>query len=88
MIDGLNPRYVAYAKSHGKTPQEMLEFDKQKYSGGCMAGFIIWIHRRCSEFKKISPELFCGDEIGDQDRFTAFLEKFAENDTIRTEVQM
>jgi plasmid stabilization system protein ParE len=34
---GWNPRYVAYAKAHGATPDEMLKRD-----GGKMTNFLCW----------------------------------------------
>jgi len=41
-----NTRYIAYARAHGKSPEEMVEFDRQFYPGGAMAGFITWISLR------------------------------------------
>jgi hypothetical protein len=31
-----NPRYAAYAKAHGKTPDAMMEHDRDAWPGGCI----------------------------------------------------
>lgn len=38
-----NPRYVAYARQHGRTPEAQMEFDREEYPGGCMVGFMLWV---------------------------------------------
>ena len=45
-----NPRFAAYATSHGKTPEEMLRYDEEFYPGGRMAGFVIWISGKWMEY--------------------------------------
>ena len=42
----VNPRYVTYASKHNRTHEEMLLFDTERYPGGKMAGFTIWIQER------------------------------------------
>ena len=39
-----NPLYLEYCKEQGfeNSPEEMKIYDKKKYPGGCMAGFISW----------------------------------------------
>lgn len=37
-----NPRYLAYAAEHRKTPDEMLAFDRSRFPAGCMTGFLTW----------------------------------------------
>ena len=69
-----NPRYVAYAKAHNKTPAKMLEHDKKKWKGGCMCGFILWIDQKKQEFFKAHPEAFFDRyRISDQNKWTNFL---------------
>lgn len=43
-----NPRYVAYARSNGMTPEAMLKHDKAK--GIFMIEFSIWIQRKWTEY--------------------------------------
>ena len=57
-ICGNNPRFDAYAKEHSKTPEEMLEMDREKYPGGCMTGYIIWMSEKRQEFYKVNPGAF------------------------------
>jgi hypothetical protein len=69
-----NPRYVAYAKAHGKTPEQMMEQDGMDYPGGCMAGYIVWIGEQTETFRARNPEAFLNRHtIGDQSAFTTFL---------------
>ena len=43
-------RYVAYAAAHGRSPGDMLVFDRERWPGGAMAGFILWITARWREW--------------------------------------
>jgi hypothetical protein len=43
---GWNPRWIEYADAHGKSPQQMLEHDRERYPGGFGAGFLIWMSNR------------------------------------------
>lgn len=62
-----NPRYVAYAKAHGKTPEEMQAGEKS------MVGFILWIGGQVVEFRKAHPDAFVGSAIRDHAAFDRFL---------------
>lgn len=42
----MNPRFLAYARAHDLDPDEMLALDAERYPGGKMAGFIVWIGER------------------------------------------
>jgi hypothetical protein len=70
-----NPRYAAYARAHGKSPDEMMEHDEKAWPGGVMCGFTLWISQQSRLFYKEHPECFLdkGFVIHDQDAFSDFL---------------
>jgi hypothetical protein len=41
-----NPRYVAYARTQKRTPEVMLVKDRERYPGGSMCGFMLWLRER------------------------------------------
>lgn len=79
----VNPRYVAYAKAHGRTLDEMMDNDRRAYPGGCMCGFILWISQMKQKFWKTSPGSFLDRyTIHDQDAWTRFLQEEAVKKTV------
>ncbi len=48
-----NSRFVAYAKAHDKTPEAMLEHDTERFLGGKMCGFTLWIRAKWREWRKL-----------------------------------
>jgi hypothetical protein len=73
MTTKYQPRFVAYAKAHGRTPNAQIKHDTGKYPGGKMCGFILWISEQRQKFKRQHPDCFLSDVICDQDRWTRFL---------------
>ena len=67
-------RYIAYAKYHGKTPQEIYEHDKEQFPGGRMTGFIIWINKMRLNFIKTHPEFSLHGCITNHEAFTKFIQ--------------
>lgn len=47
------PRYLAYAKAHKRTPEEMKRHDREHWPGGINTGFILWISASWSEWLKM-----------------------------------
>jgi len=46
-------RYTAYAQAHGRSPEEMLEADMERYPGGKMVGFTLWIQDKWRQWRKL-----------------------------------
>jgi len=51
-VTDYQPRYVAYARAHGRTPDEQLAHDVERWPGGCMTGYICWIGERWQEWRQ------------------------------------
>jgi hypothetical protein len=62
-------RYWMYALSHGKNVKQMENEDEANYPGGCMTGFICWMNKMISEYKKEN----CIQRIFDQVAFSEWL---------------
>jgi hypothetical protein len=75
MSNRINPRYVAYAKFHGRSARAQLAHDEQQYPGGKMCGFICWIAESQLLFYRAHPECFIdnGHTIHNQRAWTKFL---------------
>ena len=50
--DRFNPRFEAYAKAHGRTPEQQLESDGQRWPGARMLGFSEWIMGKWDEWTR------------------------------------
>lgn len=49
----VNPRYLAYCRAQGcAAPEAMLALDEERYPGGRMAGFMLWIGERWRAWKQ------------------------------------
>lgn len=51
------PRYVAFARANGRTPEEQHAIDAEKPIGR-MLEFMLWIGTKRREWKKCGPEDF------------------------------
>lgn len=72
-----NARFVAYCLAHGETdPATMIARDAERYPGGKMCGFIVWISQRWSAWrasKRYNLDHFLSTE--DHAEFDAWLEE-------------
>ena len=74
-----NPRYLAYCRAHGHPdPDDMLAADDERWPGGVMTGFILWIAERWAEWspiRKAEKPDYCHEVKTDDDHaaFTAWL---------------
>lgn len=48
--NGLNPRFLQYARWRGMTPEEVMAADEEEFPGGKMAGFVCWNDKRIWEW--------------------------------------
>jgi hypothetical protein len=48
---GIQPRFAAYCRAHGTTPEEQLARDRGLYPGGLMVGFLWWVGQRWREWE-------------------------------------
>lgn len=72
----MNPLYIAYAKSHGMSAEEVLARDQEKYPGGCMVGFLLFVADMKRKFWEGCPEaFFCNrpSDLVDIDAFYRFI---------------
>lgn len=79
--EGWNPRYVAYAAAHGRTPEAMRDHDAQAWPGGPAVGFMLWISENLQAWGKARGRRgrrldFLGSEADHED-FTAWLQGMA-----------
>lgn len=84
----MNPRYVAYARAHGCSPEDMLKLDEEHYPGGRMAGFITWVSERWADWRVANDrprDAILSSE--DHASFDAWLESFVDGVTIPPEVE-
>jgi len=70
-----NPRFVCYARSNGKTPEEMIEHDREEYAGGCMLGFVLWNTQKWREFIALTGIDSYYKSQEDHDNYDKWLEK-------------
>ena len=69
-----NPNYRAYSRAHGMSPDDMLAHDMQRWPGGCMAGFIVWIGEQRAVLRRAHPEAFVSGNVVDETAWLAWLE--------------
>jgi hypothetical protein len=48
------PRYVQYSRQHEKTPAAMLAHDAERWPGGKLCGYILWVTARWSEWDSLN----------------------------------
>jgi hypothetical protein len=54
-----NPVYLRYCAEHGETdPDVMLAKDSERYTGGRMAGFLLWVSAKRRAFHASNPKAF------------------------------
>lgn len=65
------PRYAAYCAAHGRDPESMLLYDRARFPGGVMVGFMVWLHEH---WERWMPEYrYRSKTSEDHEAFTAWL---------------
>ena len=49
----LNPRYVRFATVHGRTSEAQMVHDRERWPGGVMTGFILWMSARWVQWRAL-----------------------------------
>lgn len=77
-MTAVQPRYAAYCAAHGMNPDEMLAYDRGRFPGGVMAGYMIWFAERAIEFTAGLPGRDWLDRLHrvDPAAFDAYLRSF------------
>lgn len=75
----VNPRYVNYARAHGRTPDEQLAQDRKDYPGGCMVGFVLWNRARIVEASYAIPDAFYLGTLINHDAYDHWLTIWTDN---------
>lgn len=70
----LNPRWVNYARVHGRTPDEQLAHDRERWKGGSMCGFILWGREMLPRFSREHPEAFMVGRLIDHAAYDRWLD--------------
>ncbi|MDD5511921.1 MAG: hypothetical protein PHI12_14110 [Dehalococcoidales bacterium] len=71
-----NPRYVCYARAHGKTPEAMLA--AQIADGSHNRGFVSWNNQKMWECRQEHPEYFMYGTIKDHEAYDRWLEEHSQ----------
>lgn len=69
-----NPRYNNYARVNGRTPDEQHEYDRTRWPGGIMCGFVLWNRARLVEASFAIPHAFYLGNLTDHAAYDAFLD--------------
>lgn len=70
----INPRYVAYCTAHGSDPDAMLEADRERWPGGIMTGFVLWMSARWQAWRRLNSRgRFDAISAEDQKAFDVWL---------------
>lgn len=66
------PRYIAFAKSQGRTPEEQMAYDETRWPGGVMSGFICFMMAMSARYRSAAG-IKGNEPILDQNEFDWFI---------------
>jgi hypothetical protein len=76
MSPDLNPRYLNYARQHGRTAAEQIIADRKQSPGQSGASFIKWGDARLAEFRKVAPDAFASGRLIDNAAYDVWLTSY------------
>lgn len=82
-----NPRWLNYARVHGRSSEEQIAHDRKRWPGGVMCGFILWNRARIVEFGKLRPDCFVADGLIGHEEYDAWLDALPVGHGVGTEDQ-
>lgn len=74
-----NPRWANYCRAHGRTSEEQLAIDAERYPGGKMVGFLLWHKARLVEGSHAIPQAFFKGGLIDHEAYDAWLTTWVDN---------
>lgn len=75
MAEQYNPRYVTYAKHQARTVLEQVAWDKQRWPGGCNAGYMLYVRAAINTAREERCGFVWVDRVLDQQAFDNYLEQ-------------
>jgi hypothetical protein len=74
-FDAIAPRYLAYCRAHGATPEEQRAADAKRYLGGWTIGYVFWVRHELAAWCALNGRFRLEMNGADHVEFTEWLGK-------------